>query len=238
MLLSIIIPTLNEQNFLPLLLDSIKKQSFSDYEIIVADAGSEDKTVEIAKNYGCQVVAGGLPAKGRNEGAKVAQGDLFLFLDADTILPQNFLKNALKEFQKRKLKVASCFLQPWGEKNFLKFLYNLFYNWPALILEKIFPYGSGFIMVKKEIHQKISGFDEEIKLSEDVFYIRRASKFGKFRMLRSNKIFYSQRRFEKEGWIRTCLKYYFGYLHTYFFGPVKSDIFKNKDRSSLRSPES
>ncbi len=50
--ISIVIPTLNEEAFLPTLLDSIKKQSFTDYEIIVADAGSKDKTIDIAQEYG------------------------------------------------------------------------------------------------------------------------------------------------------------------------------------------
>lgn len=93
--MSIIIPTLNEEKFLPRLLDSIKKQDSKDYEIIVADAGSKDATVEIAKKYRCKIVQGGLPAKGRNEGAKIAQGDLLLFLDADVQLPSDFLKNSL-----------------------------------------------------------------------------------------------------------------------------------------------
>ena len=71
MIFSIIIPTYNEEEYLPVLLDSIKEQDFDDYEIIVADANSTDKTVEIAKDYGCIVVEGGLPAVGRNNGAKI-----------------------------------------------------------------------------------------------------------------------------------------------------------------------
>ena len=72
-MLSIIIPALNEEKYLPLLLGEIKKQNFADdLEIIVADAGSVDKTIEIARSFGCEITKGGLPAKGRNEGGKVA----------------------------------------------------------------------------------------------------------------------------------------------------------------------
>ena len=71
MILSIIIPTYNEEEYLPVLLESIKEQSFDDYEVIVADANSTDKTREIAKEYGCIVVDGGLPAVGRNNGARI-----------------------------------------------------------------------------------------------------------------------------------------------------------------------
>ena len=79
MKLSIITPTLNEEKFLLVLLESIKNQSFNDLEIIVADAGSRDKTMEMAKSFGCQIVKGGLPAKGRNEGAKIAKAICFYF---------------------------------------------------------------------------------------------------------------------------------------------------------------
>jgi glycosyltransferase involved in cell wall biosynthesis len=77
--ISIIIPTKNEETCLPKLLDSIKSQDFPDYEIIIADANSTDKTREIAKSYGCIVVDGGLPAVGRNRGAEVANGEILLF---------------------------------------------------------------------------------------------------------------------------------------------------------------
>src|SRR4030042_5447498 len=107
-MLSIIIPTLNEEKYLPLLLKSIKEQNFSqDYELIVADAGSKDRTIEIAKSFGCKVIRGGLPAFGRNAGVRAAKGDLFLFLYSDILLSAKFLENSLLEFKKRKLAVAS-----------------------------------------------------------------------------------------------------------------------------------
>ena len=112
-MISIIIPTLNEEKYLPLLLKSIARQKFRDYEIIVADAGSEDKTLDIAKRYNCRIVAGGLPAKGRNEGAKVAKGDLLLFLDADVILPQKFFRRAVSEFETEKIDFGAFALTPY-----------------------------------------------------------------------------------------------------------------------------
>ena len=60
--LSIIIPTYNEEWYLPKLLDSLDNQTFSDFEIIVADNHSKDCTVSVAKKHGCRVVKGGLPA--------------------------------------------------------------------------------------------------------------------------------------------------------------------------------
>lgn len=225
-MLSIIIPTFNEEKYLPLLLESIKKQNFLDYEIIVADAGSKDKTLEIAKKYGCKVVPGGLPAKGRNEGAKIAKGDLFLFLDADMILPSNFFENLFKELKERDLDIASFPITIQGNK-FGKFAY-LVYNYWARATQKFLPHAAQAILVKKEVHQAVKGFDEEIKLAEDHDYARRAKKFAKFEFLKTGPILTSARRFEQDGNIKTCLKFIFAELYMIFLGPIKSDIFKYK----------
>lgn len=226
-MLSIIIPTLDEEKYLPLLLKSIKKQDFKDYEIIVADAGSRDKTVEIARNYNCQIIKGGSPSKGRNNGAKIAEGDLFLFLDADVLLPEKFFEKALAEFKKRKLNIASFGLVPIGGK-FASLFFNIFYNFPILLLEKILPHASMGILVEKELFLKLKGFNESIKLAEDHELARRAKKLGKFGLIRSTELFVSIRRFEKDGWLLTALKYFLCELHMIFFGPVRTDIFNYK----------
>lgn len=239
-MLSIIIPTFNEEKYLPFLLESIKKQNFNDLEIIIADAGSKDKTIEIAKKLGCQITKGGLPAKGRNEGAKSAKGDLLLFLDGDTILPEDFFKKALKEFQERNLDVASFCLEPfsrpnlgqnlggWVRSQFKKLLFDIFYNFPILVSEKILAHGAQAILVKKEIFEKVGGFDEEIKFAEDHSFMRKASKISNFGILRKVRVFSSLRRFEKEGWIKTYLKYFLAEIYMIFFGDIKKDIFKYK----------
>ncbi len=86
-MLSIIIPTYNEEEYLPYLLRSIEAQSYTDFEVIVADNGSTDTTAKLATDSGARVVSGGNPAEGRNSGAAAAKGENLLFLDADVILP-------------------------------------------------------------------------------------------------------------------------------------------------------
>jgi glycosyltransferase involved in cell wall biosynthesis len=226
-MLSIIIPALNEENYLPFLLESIKKQSFKDYEIIIADAGSKDKTLDIARQYGCRIAPGGLPAKGRNEGAKIAKGDPLLFLDADIILPDCFLKNVAEKFKLEGIKTASFFLSPWKKSFFHQFLFYFFYNVPILIFQKVFPHVAMAILVDKETFYKIDGFNENVKFAEDHDLAVRAAKVGKLAFI-PEKVFVFTRRFEADGWIATYLKYFFSALFMIFRGPMKKDIFEYK----------
>lgn len=226
MKLSIIIPVLNEENYLPPLLNSLKNQGLKDYEIIVADGGSKDRSLEIAKSFKCKIVTGGLPARGRNEGAKIAKGELLLFVDADVSFSRNSLKKFLKEFSKKKLDVASFLLKPEGNVFFIKLLYDTFYNLPVLAMEKILPHATGAILIKRKLHQKNQGFDELIKFGEDTDYVRRAARWGNFGILKSEKIYFSQRRFESRGWIKTYLKIVLAEIYMTLVGPIRSDFLK------------
>jgi len=230
-MLSIVIPTLNEEDYLAKLLESIKNQEFNDYEIIIADAGSKDKTLNIAKKFGCRVIKGGSPAKGRNAGAKVAKGSLFLFLDADVVLKNKTLAKALKEFKKKKLKIATFFLLPSGKKKTPKFLFTFFYNLPIFLLEKILPHAAMGILVERKLFFKLGGFDEKVFLAEDHDLARRAKKLGrlaKYGIIKSAPIYVSDRRFREDGWLKTGFKYLFCEGHMILIGPVKKDLFKYK----------
>ncbi|MEK7665030.1 MAG: glycosyltransferase [Patescibacteria group bacterium] len=227
---SIIIPALNEEKYLPLLLESIKKQEFFDFEIIVADAGSKDKTREIAKRYNCKIVEGGLPAKGRNNGAREAKGDILFFIDADAILQADFLNNALKEFKERNLDFASfCLIPSPYSKNSL-FLLNILYNYWIIVLEKILARGSIGILIKKELFEKIGGFNESMELGEDHYLARCAQKIKnvKWGILRSVKIIVSDRRFKKDGWAKTWIKYFLYEARSFLFGPTTRKMFDYK----------
>jgi len=228
-MLSIVIPTLNEEKYLPILLKSIKEQKLKpeDYEIIVADAGSRDKTVEIAKSNGCRIIKGGLPARGRNEGVKAAKGDLILFLDADVILPPNFLEGAIKEFYRKKIDIATFPILFEGDK--LNKFISKFYNSLSKMTKDFLPHAFGAtILVRKELHQTLNGFDEEIKLAEDHIYARRAKKIANFDYLKTEPILASSRRFEKDGRLKTCLKFVLAEFYMNSLGPIKSNIFNYK----------
>ncbi|GAG77016.1 unnamed protein product, partial [marine sediment metagenome] len=108
----------------------------------------------------------------------VAKGNIFLFIDAEAVFQERFLEKALLKFKERKLDIASCGLEPITKNKAYKILHRILYNLPARLLEDVFPYASNFILVKKETHQRIKGFDEEITLGEDHAYVRKGAKIA------------------------------------------------------------
>lgn len=227
-LLSIIIPTLNEEKNLPRLLDSIAKQTFRDFEAIVADsAATKDRTREIALKHGCRVVEGGTVSRGRNAGASDAAGRVFLFLDADVVLPnQFFLEDTVNEFIGRDLDLATCRIRAMDGDAYDKLMHGI-YNVYSVALGKILPHIPGFcFFIKRSIYEAVGGFDEDVKLAEDHELARRGSKIGTFGFLHTQCIPVSTRRFARDGRFATAVKYMLCELHMLTIGPVKSDIFK------------
>lgn len=221
--LSIVIPTKNEEQNLPALLKTIKDQTFTDYEIIVADAGSADRTVEIAKEAGAKVVDGGMPGVGRNRGAAVAEGHTILFLDADVEMSDNdFLEANLEEMKKRGACAATTLLKPMSNNYIDKAMHEVF-NAFAISTERVRPHAPGFcIFVKKHVHDEIGGFDEDVVLAEDHDYVQRALKAGyRFRILRARPIAASVRRFEKDGRLSIAFKYLMAEFEMMSKGPIK-----------------
>lgn len=208
MKLSIIIPTFNEENYLPHLLESIKRQDFSDYEVIVADAGSKDSTSDIAQEWGCKVVGGGLPAVGRNRGADAARGEYLLFLDSDVILTRDYLELCLDEFQRRKLGIAITQIAPLSDSFLNKITHDLA-NFFMKRVENIKPHGAGCygIITTRKLHYEVEGFDEDLDFGEDTDYIERIGAISQFKVLRSPKLLVSTRRLQEEGMRNVVFKY-------------------------------
>ncbi len=225
-MLSIIIPTKNEEHFLANLLESIQNQTVQPNEIIVADAKSTDRTREIAKEFGAKVIEGGLPAFGRNAGADEASSDVLLFLDADVELrDEQFLEKSLKEIEERDLGLATCDVFPLSDKYIDHFMHKA-YNSYVRAWGSMFAHAPGFCMfVQKELHNKIGGFDETIQFCEDMDYAQRISKISTFGFLRSTRIPVSIRRLDRDGRMKIAIKFMMAELHLVLLGPIKHDKF-------------
>lgn len=209
--LSIIIPCKNEEKYIGKLLQSLLNQRLQDdVEIIIADAGSSDNTLNIINKYipllpNLKIINGGLPSVGRNLGALEASGDVFLFIDADCYFKNNDLVlDSLKVFKKKDADLLGCLLNI--ENNFkIKLVYAIcnfiFY---LSKLDKPFVVGS-YMMIKRDVFFRIGGFDESLMHCED-YFLSKEIKSSKH-IIYNSFTYTDDRRFKKLGTIN-MVKYF------------------------------
>lgn len=216
MKISIVIPCLNEEDFIPYLIKDLRNQSVLPFEIIVVDAGSTDKTLEWVKNDTLVKVYNRPPNIGaqRQYGGEQATGDYLFFLDADVRLPIDFLEKSIMEVKQRNLGIAAFRYVPYAkdENGVLKqsslpisFCYK-FLDVLFFIFQKISPSGAGSgIFVKKEIFDSSLGFSKNLKF-DDIEFIRRVARYTKFGQLKV-QLFVSDRRFVRYGVVKIFVSY-------------------------------
>ncbi|NCC26971.1 MAG: glycosyltransferase [Gammaproteobacteria bacterium] len=224
MKVSIVIPTLNESGLLPKLLDRLDRQTFRDFEIIVADAGSTDGTRAICRSRGVTLVDGGMPAVGRNRGAAVARGERLFFFDADVLPPDDFLEKANAEMDAEDIRLATCWFEPDSNNPLDELLFELANSFVKLSL-KTDPHAGGFaIFVDRALFERVGGFDESLRLAEDHDFVKRAARYAPLHMLESARIRMSVRRLVKDGRFSYSAKCVQVELYRLFKGEVTEDI--------------
>lgn len=213
--LAIVIPTLNEEHFIGYLLDSIAHQSVSPKEIVVVDAYSRDKTIfEIRKRIKVlpqlQVfrISRYTIARQRNLGVSKTSAPHLLFLDADTELRgKDVLKRYFQVILKKKPDLAMATNKPsteyWKDKVYFRAM-----DLVLKISKPIWPMALCMNMyIRREMFEKMGGFDDSIAVGEDLEIVHRVVKGGgKFSIISDPKVHTSPRRFEREGRIRFLLK--------------------------------
>ncbi len=225
--LSVIIPTLNEEHYLPRLLESLKKQTYTDFEIIVSDGNSHDQTASIARTYDCRVISQSQrsPAAQRNAGAHAARGTLLLFLDADTILPDTFIEKAMTEYFRKHLDVASFLYILDSPKPIYRLATAYTFIFVTLI-SHFYPItiGAG-MMTTRSWFKKSGGFDELLFLGEDNDFVRKiVRQKGKYGFIRSTRMKVSARRYEKDGAWPSFFKLQYIVAYYMLYGNVRKPI--------------
>ncbi len=196
-LISVIIPTLNEERNLLATLENLAQTE--QVEIIVADGGSTDRTRELAKNCGAIVVQAP-PGRATQMNAAVgsATGDILLFLHADTRLPNNWIEGVRRELAKPGTAAGAFALGIDSAERSLRAIENL-----ANFRSRRFqlPYGDQAIFVRSELFRRIGGY-ADLPIMEDVELIRRLRRYGRIRTARE-RVLTSPRRWERLGVVRT-----------------------------------
>lgn len=192
---SIIIPCYNASEFISETLESIFKQSHRNYEIIIVDDGSTDKSAEIIQKVKEPLTyifqKNGGVSKARNTGLEHATGDYILFLDADDLLETDFLKARIEALQKYpKLLFACSKANLINEKSEL--LGVAYHAVCEDVVYEICTYKPGYCscpsnyLIKKEIIRHGLRFEESLSNSADRFFLLKLNKIGKGKLVHGN----------------------------------------------------
>ncbi|MCR9143361.1 MAG: glycosyltransferase [bacterium] len=204
---SIIIPTLNEARDLPACVARIREciRPGTDYEILVADCGSTDGTVDIARDLNCRVATETTErpcrAAGLNLGAGAARGDVFVFVDADTLLPPEFDRAIIQALENTQV-VGGAFHMRFIERGFGVSVIA-FVNYVRYHIWKEY-YGDQVVFVRADTFRSIGGCPD-VEILESAFLCRSLQKAGKLKLLKPT-VKTSARRFIEGGVVRVFSK--------------------------------
>lgn len=217
--ISIVIPALNEEEYIADLVLSLKERAVKNSlicEIIVADGGSTDMTCQNAKNAGAVIVK--CQKKGRaaqmNEGAKAARGQILYFLHADTFPPVGYDKQIFSAI--RKGAGAGCFQLKFSNAHPILKLYAWFTKFQITLVR----FGDQSLFVKAEIFLAAGGFDENLVVMEDQKMVSELKKRTSFILL-DEAVVTSARTYEKNGVIR--LQFIFVMIVILYYIGAKQD---------------
>jgi glycosyltransferase involved in cell wall biosynthesis len=181
---SFIIPVLNGEKDIGRCLDSIRNQKFpkEEYEVLVVDNGSTDRTCQIVKSFGfdLQVISGVSVAALRNRGARIARGDYLAFVDADVELASDWLKNGLAAFGDQQVVAAGCFPQVPQPGTWVQQVWDIHqrgHEWKRSG-NPIEWLPSMNLLVRRNIFLSVGGFSEYLETAEDVDLCYRITQRG------------------------------------------------------------
>ena len=235
---SIIIPTLNEEKYLPRLLSCLQKQTSSYFEIIIVDGVSEDRTVAKAESFREKFTRKHIAltiitsdkrnvSVQRNKGASLAKGTYLIFFDADVQIPPDFVETIEKETKKHRIACATTWVDADSndpKDTAVAVLHNAIYE-ISHVLEIDFIPGYNCI-VRKNIFDEVHGFSPRVVMEEDYDLARKISKKGhKIIVLKKPHLVLSLRRYRKEGHANVIRKYTLATAHFLFKGPITRELF-------------
>ena len=198
MKISIIIPTYNEaENIKKLISYLLCIQQKKNIEIIVADGGSTDNTIDLAKENGALAIISTI--KGRagqmNQGVNIATGDVFYFIHADSKPPLTYFKDIENAISKGFN--CGCYRSKFDSSNFMLKINAFFTRLNVLFCRG----GDQTIFVTKALFEKVGPYKSEMLIMEDYDFLERIRKQGKFKLFNKATVF-SARKYDENSWLK------------------------------------
>jgi len=215
--ISIIVATLNEEEYIGRLLKSLRMQTFSNFEVVLVDGGSKDKTVEKASRYRTNlriyIIEGGKEYYSKDFAASKAEGSILLFTNADSIFPRELVENIHKRFQQNEqliLITGPHILYDGPAVGKIEYFALYAFRYLTAKLRYAFHSGGSFFAVRKEYFQKVGGFGIEAIDADGVPQTKIAENYGFSRVEFSptTYVYISARRMEKMGFLRSNMFYF------------------------------
>jgi glycosyltransferase involved in cell wall biosynthesis len=213
---SVIIPALNEEKFLPNLLESLTTQTKRNFEVIVVDGKSKDKTVSLARTYKDKLPAlevitspkASLPLQ-RNLGAEKAQGEWLIFVDADSLLMPYFIDRIDTYVREEKPTVFTSWVQPdsslHGDAIFA-LLANVYFEVTIQLKRPLTP--GPLTGISRRVFEEVGGYDVTHTYNEDAEFGLRLSKHGyTLSVIHEALYIWSMRRIRREGKMKVMQQY-------------------------------
>lgn len=227
--LSVIVPTWNEGKLLRPLLESLRRQTIHDFEVIVADSGSTDETRDVALASGARWIPGERrgPAEGRNRGARHARADTLVFTDADCTLPPILLERIVESLRDVSVIGGATMYLPLEGRPGERALFFLANAYQRAMIAWGFPHNAGFcFFFRRSAFERLGGLREDLFLNETHDIALRSRSLGRFVSVPVS-VATSMRRFRKNGFARTVLHEYLGSTVSYYLsGRVPHDAFR------------
>jgi glycosyltransferase involved in cell wall biosynthesis len=181
---SFIIPAYNEELLLGATIRALRDGIAAlglPAEIIVVDDGSTDRTAEIAREHGARVVSVQLRhiAAARNAGGRAAAGELLIFVDADTCVPSDVLRDAVAAYDAGYVGGGAGARYVDGSPRWAVIVTAL-----VIWIMRRTKWAAGcFVFARKDVFDRVGGFDERYFASEEIHFSRAVKKHGRFVML-------------------------------------------------------
>lgn len=231
---TVIIPTLNEEQYLPKLLEDLKNQKEKNFEVVIVDGASADKTKIEALKYAQYMTLSFFDndkknvSWQRNFGAAKAKGHYLIFLDADSRINSGFTRKLQDTILKKKGLVFVPYSLPDDKSPQAKFIYKLSNFLIELSQSTTKPFSNGGNMIlESNFFRLIGGFNEKLYLAEDHDILNKAAAWGvKTKFLNQVKFTNSLRRARNEGQLALYYKYLVATAYLLLKGDIKKKIFK------------